>query len=74
LLEDQYRNIHSGENLKSQKVIKMVKLRRIRWAGHVRRLGKIRNAYRVFQTSKGRYHSEDLSVDMRIVLQEAPGK
>jgi hypothetical protein len=74
LLEDQYRNIHSGENLKSQNVIKMLKLRRIRWAGHVRRLGKIRNAYWVLQTSKGRYHSEDLSVDVRILSQEAPGK
>jgi hypothetical protein len=29
-------------------MIKMVKSRRMRWAGHVARMGENRNAYRIF--------------------------
>jgi hypothetical protein len=44
------RKLHSGElhNVyASQNIIRMVKLRRMRWAEHVARLGEKRNPYRV---------------------------
>jgi hypothetical protein len=33
------------ENLKS--IIRMIKSKRVRWAGHVARMGEKRNAYRI---------------------------
>jgi transcription termination factor 2 len=32
----------------SSSIIRMIKSRRIRWAGHVARMGEKRNAYRIF--------------------------
>jgi hypothetical protein len=31
----------------SQNIIRMIKSRRMRWAGHIARMQKMRNAYRV---------------------------
>jgi hypothetical protein len=43
-----WRKLHSEELLNlysSPSVIRMMKLRRMRWAGHVARMGETRNAY-----------------------------
>jgi hypothetical protein len=44
------KNLHSGElhNLySSSDIIRQIKSRRLRWAGHVARMGEGRNVYRV---------------------------
>jgi hypothetical protein len=45
-----WRKLHNEElhNLySSPNIIRMIKLRRVRWAGHVARMGETRNAYRI---------------------------
>jgi len=42
----------------------MIKSRRMRWAGHVARMGKRRGMYRVLGE---RFHMEDRGVDGRII-------
>jgi hypothetical protein len=45
-----WRKLHNEElhNLYcSPSIIRIIKLRRVRWAGHVARMGKKRNAYRI---------------------------
>jgi hypothetical protein len=45
-----WRNLHNEElhNLyNSSSIIRVIKSRRIGWAGHVARMGKKRNAYRI---------------------------
>jgi hypothetical protein len=45
-----WRKLHNEElhNLNSSpNIIRMIKSRRMRWAGHVARMGKTRNAYRI---------------------------
>jgi hypothetical protein len=47
----------------------MIKWRRMRWAGHVARMGEKRNAYRIsVGESEGRDHSEDQDVGGWIIL------
>jgi hypothetical protein len=49
-VKGQWRKLHNGElrNLySSPDIIRHIKSRRIRWAGHVARMGKGRNVYRV---------------------------
>jgi len=44
-----------------------MKSRRMRWAGHVARMGEMRNAYSILVgKSEGRDHLEDLGVDGEI--------
>jgi hypothetical protein len=46
-----WRKLHNEElhNLySSPSIIRMIKSRCVRWAGHVARMGEIRNAYRIF--------------------------
>jgi hypothetical protein len=45
-----WRNLHNEElhNLySSPSIIRMIESRRMRWAGHVARMGEKRNAYRI---------------------------
>jgi hypothetical protein len=45
-----WRKLHNGElhNLySSPNIIRMIKSRRLRWAGHVARMGETRNVYRI---------------------------
>jgi hypothetical protein len=42
LNEEELHNLYSSPN-----IIRMIKARRMRWAGHVARMGKTRNAYRI---------------------------
>jgi hypothetical protein len=53
----QWRKLHSGElhNLySSPNIIRQIKSRRMRWAGHVARMGEGRNMYRVLVGKAGR--------------------
>jgi hypothetical protein len=42
LHKEELRNLYSSPN-----IIRMIKSRRMRWAGHVVRMGEMRNAYRI---------------------------
>jgi hypothetical protein len=46
---EEWRKLHNGEphNLYSSPDIRQIKSRRMRWAGHVARMGEERNVYRV---------------------------
>jgi hypothetical protein len=49
----------------SPNVIRQIKSRRMRWAGHVARMGKERNVYKVL-VGKPEGHLEDEGVDGRM--------
>jgi len=56
--------LHSSPN-----IIRVIKLRRKRWEGHVTPMGEKRGEYRVLVgKAEGRSHLEDLGVDGRITL------
>jgi hypothetical protein len=42
-----WRKLHNHNLCSSPSVIRMMKSRRVRWAGHVARMGAKRNAYRI---------------------------
>jgi hypothetical protein len=53
----EWRKLHNEELLdlySSPSKISMIKSRRMRWAGHVARMGEKRNAYRLFMGKPGR--------------------
>ena len=50
----------------SPNIVRVIKSRRMRWAGHVARMGESRGVYSVFV--RERDHLEDPSVDGRIIL------
>ena len=53
----------------SPNIVPLIKSRRIRWAGHVARVGKRRGVYRVLVgILKERDHLGDTDVDGRIIL------
>jgi hypothetical protein len=45
----EWRKLHNEElnNLYSSAIVRVIKSRRMRWAGHVARMGKRRDVYRV---------------------------
>jgi hypothetical protein len=50
-VKGEWRKLHNEElrNLySSPSIIRIIKSRRVRWAGHVARMGEKRNAYRLF--------------------------
>jgi hypothetical protein len=48
-------------------IIRQIKSRRIRWAGHVARMGEGRNVYRVLVGKReGKDHLEDQGIDGRM--------
>jgi hypothetical protein len=50
----------------SPSIVRAIKVRRMRWAGHVGRMGEVRGTYNVWLGSlKGGDHWEDLGVDGR---------
>jgi hypothetical protein len=71
-LKGEWRKLHSGElhNLYlSPDVIKQIKARRMRLAGHVARVGEGRNVYGILMGKpEGKSHLEDRGVDGRIGL------
>jgi hypothetical protein len=66
----EWRKLHNGElhNLcSSPDIIMQIKSRRMRWAGHVTRMGEGRNVYRVLVGKpEGKNHLEDQGVDGRM--------
>jgi len=55
--------------------IRVIKSRRMRWAGSVARMGETRMLKIFwFEDLKGRNHSEDLDVDGKIILEWVLGK
>jgi hypothetical protein len=66
----EWRKLHSEElhNLySSPDIIRQIKSRRMRWAGHVARMGEKKKVYKVLGESlKERDHSEDRGVDGRM--------
>jgi hypothetical protein len=66
----EWRKLHNGElhnSYSSPDIIRQIKSRRMRWAGHVARMGEGRNVYRVLVGKpKGKDHLEDQGVDGRM--------
>jgi hypothetical protein len=61
---DELHSLYSSLN-----TVRVIKPRRMRWAGHVARMGKGRGVYRVLVGGqKSRDHWEDLGVGGRITL------
>jgi hypothetical protein len=61
---DELHSLYSSPN-----IVRVIKSRRISWAGHVARMGQGRGVYRVlFGRPEGRDHWEDLGVGGRITL------
>jgi hypothetical protein len=61
-----WRKLHNGELhdlYSSPNIVRVIKSRRMRWAGHVARMGEGRGVYRVFVR-----RSKDLGVGGRITL------
>jgi hypothetical protein len=57
-------NLYSSPN-----IIRMIKSRNMRWAGHVTHIGEMRNKYTILAGRlKGKGLSEDLGIDGRIML------
>jgi hypothetical protein len=49
LHNEELHNLHS-----SPRIIRIIKSRRMRWAGHVARMGKKRNVYKLFVRKRGK--------------------
>jgi hypothetical protein len=59
----------------SPNVIRMIKSRRMKWAGHVACIEGIRNSYAFWlENMKERNHSENLGIDGKIILEYILGK
>ena len=53
----------------SPNIVRVIKSRIMRWAGHVARIGERRGVYRVLVGKpEGKNHLENLGVDVRIIL------
>jgi hypothetical protein len=70
----EWRKLHNEElhNLYiSPDIIRQIKSKRMRWAGHVARMGEGRNVYRVLVGKpEGKIHLEEQGVDGRMDLRE----
>ena len=64
LHNDELSDLHSLPN-----IVRVVKLRRMRWAGHVARMGEGRGVYRVLVGKpEGKNHGADPDVGGKIIL------
>jgi hypothetical protein len=70
LHNDELHDLYSWPN-----IVRVIKSRRMMWAGHVARMGERRGVYRVLVGGpKGRDHWEDLGVVGRITLRWTLGR
>jgi hypothetical protein len=73
-----WRKLHNEELhglYSSTGIVRVIKARRMRWAGHMARMGEVRGAHNILVVSRvGRNHYEDLGVDGRITLRWILGK
>jgi hypothetical protein len=63
-----WRRLHNEElhNLyASPKIIRVIKSRRMRWAGHVARMGDMTNAFKIWLEN----HSGDPGIDGRMIIE-----
>jgi hypothetical protein len=64
-----WRKLHNEELhclYSSPSIVRVINARRMRWAGHVARMGEVRGAYNILVgRPEGRNHWEDLGVDGR---------
>jgi hypothetical protein len=69
---EEWRKLHNEELTdlySSPNIIQVIRSRRMRWAGHVVRMGNRRGAYRVLvEKLEGKSHFEDTGEDGRIIL------
>ena len=69
----EWRRLHNKELndlYSSLNIVRVIKSRRMRWAGHVARMGEEREVYRVsVGNRRERYHWGDLGVDGWIILE-----
>jgi hypothetical protein len=64
LHNEELRNLYS-----SPSIVRMIKSRRMRWVGHVKRMGEKRNAYRILVGKpKERDHGKDQDVSEWTIL------
>jgi hypothetical protein len=65
LHNEELRNLYASPN-----IVRVIKPRRMRLAGHVERMGGMRST-QIFwsENLKGRHHSKELGVDGRIILE-----
>jgi hypothetical protein len=69
LRNDELYGLYSSPN-----IVRVIKSRRMRWAGHVARMGEGRGVYRILVgRPKGKNHWEDLGVGGRITLRGTLG-
>jgi len=67
----EWRKLHEELNdlYSSPNIMRVIKLRRMRWAGHVARMRQRRGAYRVLMGKlRERGHLEEPGVDGRIII------
>jgi hypothetical protein len=70
LHNEELNDLYSAPN-----IIRVIKSRRLRWAGHVARMGEERGAYRILvRRPEEGDHLGDPGVDMRIILKWIFGK
>ena len=68
-MEKKLHNEKLNDLYSSPSIVRVMKSRRMRWAGHVSRMGERRGAYRVLVGKPGdRDHLGDPGVDGRIIL------
>jgi hypothetical protein len=66
----EHHNLYASLN-----IIRVIKFRRMRWAGYVARMAEMRNAYSILNGKpEAKDHLEDLAVDGKIILQWILGK
>jgi len=68
----EWRKLHNeglNDQYCSPNIVRVKKSRKIRWAGHVARMGERRGVYRVLVGKpEGKNHLEDPGIDGRIIL------
>jgi hypothetical protein len=70
LRNDEFHGLYSSPN-----IVRVIKARRMRWAGHVGRMGEGRGVYRVLvEKPEGKKHGKDLGVGGRITLSWTLGR